>query len=85
MDAETPVDGEVGKMAIPASNYAMARFELTNTSQYEGAWDAVFGTWLPDSGYQPADGMYYELYLHNPDEDPEGRIIVDICLPVKPL
>lgn len=85
VDADTPVDGEVGKMVIPAGNYAMARFELTDTSQYEGAWDAVFSAWLPDSGYQPVHGMYYERYLNNPNEDPEGRIIVDICLPVQPL
>ena len=81
---DTPVDGEVGKMTVSAGKYAVARFELAN-DEYEDAWHAVYGGWLPESGYQPADGPCYELYLNNPEEHPEKKCKVEIHVPVKPL
>ena len=81
---DTPVEGEVGKMTIPGGKYAMARFELS-PDQYPDAWNAVFGGWFPESGYQPADGPSYEQYLNNPEEHPEKKHIFDIVVPVKPL
>lgn len=81
---DTEVSGEIGKMTIPAADYAMAHFEIA-TDQFEDAWNAVCGEWLPESGYQPADGPTYELCLNNPDEHPEHKHIVEICIPVKPL
>ncbi len=81
---DTEVDGEVGKMTIPGGKYAMAKFELSS-DQYADAWKAVYSGWLPESGYQPADGVTFELYLNDPKEHPEGKCIVEICIPVKPL
>jgi AraC family transcriptional regulator len=43
------------------------------------------GGWFPESGYQPGDGVCFESYLNNPEEHPEGKHIVEICIPVKPL
>ncbi len=80
----TEVEGEIGKMTIPGGNYAVARFELAS-DEYEAAWDAVFGGWLPESGYQPADGLSLEIYRNDPGQHPEGKHLVDICVPVKPL
>jgi len=82
--ADTVVDGEIGKMGMPAGKYAMARFEI-NVDQYQAAWDAVCGDWLPNSGFQPADGLSFELMVNNPQEHPEHKHIIDICIPVKPL
>jgi AraC family transcriptional regulator len=82
--ANTPVDGEIGKMILPGGQFAVARFELKN-DEYEAAWDALMGVWLPESGYQPDDRLCYELCHTSPKEDPEGRAKVDICVPVKPL
>jgi AraC family transcriptional regulator len=45
----------------------------------------VFRGWLPDSGYQPTDGVCYEQYLNDPAQHPEHLCIVNICVPVKPL
>jgi AraC family transcriptional regulator len=81
---DTPVDGEIGKTTIRAGKYAFAHFEI-GVNEYEDAWNAVFGGWLPESGYQPEDGPCYELYHNNPEEHPEHKQIVDICVPVKPL
>lgn len=81
---DTKVSGEVGKMSLSAGTYAMARFELAG-DEYEAAWEAVYGQWLPESGYQPVDKPAFELYLSGPDQHPEGKFVLDICVPVKPL
>jgi AraC family transcriptional regulator len=81
---DTQVEGEIGKAKIPAGKYAVAHFEIT-PDQYQDAWNAVYGGWLPESGCQPEDGPCYELYLNDPKQHPEGKHIVDICIPVKPL
>jgi AraC family transcriptional regulator len=82
--ADTQVDGEVGKATIPAGKYAIAHFEI-NPERYGDAWNAVYGGWLPESGYQPDDRPCFELYLNNPEEHPEGKHIVDIYVAVRPL
>lgn len=81
---DTQVEGEIGKAKIPAGKYAVAHFEIT-PDQYQDAWNTVYGGWLPESGYQPEDGPCYELYLNDPKQHPEGKHIVNICVPVKPL
>lgn len=83
------VSGEIGKMKLPAGRYVEAEFQLDAT-QFAGAWNWVFGVWMPESGYQPADGLCYERYK---DSDPEAEIDgttghafdVTICVPVMPL
>jgi len=82
--ADTQVDGEIGKAAIPAGKYAIAHFEL-NPEQYGAAWDAVYGGWLPESGYQPDDRPCFEVYLGDPKQHPENKHTVEIYVPVKPM
>ena len=81
---DTPVDGEIGTMTVPGGKFAVARFALAG-NEYEAAWDSVYGGWLPESGYQPDDRLCYEHYLNDPEEHPEGKCVVDICVPIKPL
>lgn len=76
----TKVDGEVGKMKLEAARCAVTRLELDAT-EFQQAWDWVYGQWLPQSGYQPDDKPCYEAY---PEEPKNGKFIVDICVPVKP-
>lgn len=78
---DTKVDGEVGKMEIEAAIYVVARFELT-AQDFQHAWNWVYGEWFPTSGYQPDDKPCFEMY---PEEPKDGKFVVDICVPVKPL
>ncbi|MBN2192983.1 MAG: AraC family transcriptional regulator [Polyangiaceae bacterium] len=80
----TQATGEVGQNRLPGGRYAVARFELL-PELYGAAWDAVMGGWLPESGYQADDRPSYELYRNDPKQHPEGKQIVDLCVPVKPL
>lgn len=81
---DTEVDGEIGAMEIPAGRYAVARFRI-DADQYSAAWDALMAGWLPDSGFQPDDRLCFERYLNDPEQDPQGKHEVEICLPVRPL
>ncbi len=80
----TEGEGDVGAMTLPGGRFAVARFRLTEET-YGDAWNSLFAGWLPESGFQPAEGPCYELYLNDPQEDPEGKHEVAIHFPVKPL
>lgn len=80
----TEVEGEVGSMTVPGGTFAVARFELAD-DEYSAAWAAIFGGWLPESGFQPDDRPAYELCLNDPKEHPQGKAEIAICVPVKPL
>ncbi len=75
------VSGSVGKMTIPAGQYAVARVEI-DQDQFDQAWDALLGDWLPESGFEPVDRPCYEVYLNDPQFHPENKFIVDLCEPV---
>lgn len=81
---DTEVGGDIGKLVIPGGTYAVARFEI-DSDQYQAAWSAVYGGWLPESGYQPDDRPALERFHGGPGDHPEGKHCVDICVPVKPL
>ena len=54
--------------------------------QIVDAWQTVFASWLPGSGYQPDDRPCYELYRGDPGVDAKTRTFrCDLCLPVRPL
>jgi AraC family transcriptional regulator len=80
----TEVSGDINLMTVPGGKFAVAHFEI-GQDEFGEAWDALMGEWFPSSGWQPDDRMCYELYLNDPDKHPEGKFIVDICEPVKPL
>ncbi|MBN2363449.1 AraC family transcriptional regulator [candidate division WOR-3 bacterium] len=81
---ETEVAGEIGKMTIPSGKYVLANFEIEQ-NQYQDAWDTVFADWFPKSGYVCDDRPCFEWALNDPDEHPEKKHIINICVPVKPL
>lgn len=80
----TEVSGDINLMTIPGGKFAVARFEIS-PDQFGAAWDAFMGGWMPSSGYQPDDRLCYELYRATPEGHPEGKFIIDICEPVRPL
>jgi AraC family transcriptional regulator len=81
---DTSTEGEIGKMKIPGGKFAVARFEIAG-DEFGEAWDTLLGGWMPESGFQCDDRLSYELCVNDPDEHPEKKHIVDICVPVKPL
>jgi AraC family transcriptional regulator len=80
----TPVEGEIGTMVVPGGKFAVGHFEL-GMDEYGLAWEAMAGGWLPESGYQFDDRLAFEIYRNNPEEHPEKKCVVDICVPVRPM
>lgn len=59
---------------------------LTYKGPYSGiasAYQSLFGTWLPNSGDEPADAPCYEVYLNSPRETAPDDLLTEICLPLK--
>ncbi len=81
--ADTRPEREIGIADIPAGTAAVLRF-AGSREQIAAAYDALYGRWLPQSGYQPADTPCYEVYEGNPEVRP-GHLEFDICMLVKPL
>ena len=69
---------------LPGGRYAVAQFEGTPAAISE-AWDRLFTTWLPSSGYQPEDRPCLELYQMDETQRTLGRLRCELCLPVNPL
>jgi AraC family transcriptional regulator len=80
----TKVKRDIGTMTVAGGLFAVAYAEI-DPSQYGEAWDRLMTDWLPESGYQPDARLCYELYLNDPGNDPEGKHIVEICEPIRPL
>lgn len=82
-DAKVPESGDIGVMDI-SGQYAVGHFELM-MEEYGDAWQYMYGEWLPASGYQPRDTFPFEVYLSDPSQNPGGKQLLDICIPVEPL
>lgn len=80
----TNVGGEIGAMTVPGGLFAVAR-AVVSPDEFGEAWNALMQDWLPGSGYEPDDRMCYELYLNDPKTHPEGKFIIEIHEPVRPL
>lgn len=81
---DVKVDGDIGQLQIPSGKYAIGHF-TTEQCEHSAAWDYFYGEWLLKSGFQPADGYIFEMFLNDPNTHPENKHIFDIYLPVKPL
>jgi len=77
----TLADDRAGVMKLKGGRFLMSRFSI-EPENMPGAWKWIYGKWLPTSGYQPADRLAFERY---PDPPKNGKLTVDICVPVKPL
>ncbi|HFJ9437991.1 TPA: GyrI-like domain-containing protein [Bacillus albus] len=75
---------DIGIMVIPSGKYAVGHFEIFQ-DEYKGAWDFLYGEWLPNSGYKPRDSYPFEMYKNDPRQHPENRHIVDIFVPIEPF
>jgi len=75
------VGGGFSKMKIEGGKYVVARFQITG-NDFQEVWEWMFAQWFPSSGYQPDDKPHFEVYVEEPKD---GKFIIDICVPVKPL
>jgi AraC family transcriptional regulator len=70
---------------IAGGKYAITEF-TGSAHDIRGAWDRLYRSWLPDSGYEPDDRPCLELYRGNPMVDAKAGVFrCELCVPVRPV
>ncbi|WP_068006287.1 AraC family transcriptional regulator [Pseudovibrio axinellae] len=82
LERDVDVSGEVGKMSVAGGAYACGHFNISH-EQSQGAWEVMFGEWLPTSGYEPENRPCFQMYP-SMSSGPEKQDVY-ICIPVRPL
>jgi AraC family transcriptional regulator len=78
-------DKWVNVVEVPGGKYAVAEF-IGTADKIREAWEALYRSWLPGSGYQPDDRPCLEVYRGNPEVDGRpGTFRCELCVPVRPL
>ncbi|OEJ99885.1 AraC family transcriptional regulator [Roseivirga misakiensis] len=75
------IDAIVGKTCTEEGKYIVGRFEI-EPFEFEKAWTGV-SIWMSENGYKKADRNGFDIYYNNYREHPEGKFIVDLCMPVE--
>lgn len=74
---------DVGVHIIPGGPCAVLRFRGDKAALQE-AFRKIYGEWLPESGFEPAEHPAYEFYLSEPEGDPANPTFdCELRLPVK--
>jgi AraC family transcriptional regulator len=80
---DTVVDGEVGRLELPAMR--VAQVEVRGPIDLElRALDWLFGTWLPTSGFVPAEQPLFEAWIGRPFAHGDQHFELYAHMPVEP-
>lgn len=74
--------GDVVTLDVPGGRYASYR-HVGPYSGISGAFQKLYGQWLPSSAYEPDDRPSLEIYRNNPYDTPPEALITDLLIPVK--
>ncbi len=80
LDADDPAPEGLETRSVPANRYAVFTHRGP-VMAIQDTYAAIFGTWLPPSGYRRAEGPDFELYDERFDEETMSGEI-DIYVPV---
>jgi AraC family transcriptional regulator len=71
----------------PYETYAGPYARLVHKGPYSNmrsAYQWLYGSWLPQSGREPADAPCLEEYFNTPDQVPPPELLTAVCLPLRP-
>jgi len=71
--------GSEGKYAC----MSFVRRDPRYAEAFFGGIEYLYKSWLPDSGYVPADSPFLEFYRE--EEPGKGKLMVDFCVPLRPM
>ncbi len=74
-------ESQVAFQKISGGPYGVCHFEIQG-DDFQQAWEDAFA-WLVNSGHECDEKPCYELYHNNASDHPEGKWIIDICIPLK--
>ncbi|RKE78526.1 GyrI-like domain-containing protein [Chryseobacterium sp. AG363] len=73
-------EGEVFSETLEGGKYIVGSGEVT-LDDFEQCWVSLF-LWMNENNYAMRRTFPYEIYHSNFKEHPEGKMIVDFCIPV---
>ena len=76
---QAPIPEGMETWILEAKSYAVFESDLATLGQ---AFDEIFGSWLPQSDFQQAEGPLLERY--GEDFDPQTHPVLRIYVPIKP-
>lgn len=80
---EVKTEGDIGSYTVTGGKYAVGRFEI-GMDEFGQAWNHMCRL-IGENGLKTAEGRhFYELYLNNPQQHPQHKFVIDICIPVTP-
>ena len=81
LESLTSVDGEVGLKTIEAGKCIVSRFEI-KPFEFQEAWENSFAWMIANNHKKNNDKDPFEIYYNNAENHPEGKFIVDFCIPI---
>jgi AraC family transcriptional regulator len=75
------VQAPLQPVTLVAGRHAVLRYQGPYATMH-AAYRWLFGQWLPQSGFAPADVPVYEDYLNNPLDTAPTELLTDIYLPL---
>lgn len=73
-------DGEIFPETLEAGKFIVGSGELT-LAEFEQSWVSLF-LWMKENGYTTRKAFPFEIYHSNFKEHPEGKMLVDFCIPI---
>ncbi|MBW3524271.1 GyrI-like domain-containing protein [Chryseobacterium sp. NKUCC03_KSP] len=73
-------DGEIFPETLEAGKFIIGSGELT-LAEFEQSWVSLF-LWMKENGYTTRKAFPFEIYHSNFKEHPEGKMVVDFCIPI---
>ncbi len=80
--SDAPLSSLLGETILHGGQYARLRYKGPYADMKD-AYRWLWGVWLPNSGYDPAEAPVFEEYLNNPREVPPTELLTDIHLPLQ--
>lgn len=73
-------EGEVFSETLEAGKFIVGSGEVT-LAEFEQSWVSLF-LWMKENGYSTRKAFPFEIYHSNFKEHPEGKMLVDFCIPI---
>lgn len=73
-------EGEVFPETLEAGKFIVGSGEVT-LADFEQSWVSLF-LWMKENGYSTRKAFPFEIYHSNFKEHPEGKMVVDFCIPI---
>ena len=76
--------GDMALQTLAQGTYAVFKTAIIN-NDFDTPWKNIMGDWLPKSGYVPDDLPCYEIVMQSGHDNPQGKWLIAMHVPIKSL